>query len=137
MPPSFFWTIGVKRGVGEQRLEDLILVGIDGALHHVLAQAPGGVDQHDLRSKPVSVSMVNIDAGAGEVGAHHLLHADRQRDLQVVEALGLPVADGAVGEERGETAAAGVEQGRVAPDIEEGLLLAGEACLRQVLGGGA
>jgi len=33
--------------VAEQRLEDQVLVGVDGALHHRLAQSPGGTDHGD------------------------------------------------------------------------------------------
>ena len=72
--------------------------------------------------------------GAADVGAHHPLDADRERDLQVVEALDLAVADGPVGEQRGVAAAAGVQQFPLARDVQEGLLLPGEARVRQVLG---
>ena len=128
--------IGDETRLGEQRLEDLVFVGIDRALHDVLAEAPGGVDQHDLGEAGLGVDREH-DAGAAQVGAHHLAARRRERDLHVVEALGLAVADGAVGEQRGVAAPAGVEQGLFAADVEEGLLLAGEARVRQVFGGGA
>ena len=100
-----------QRGVGEQRLEHLVFVGIDGALHDVLAEAEGGVDEDDLVEAGLGVEGEH-DAGAAEVGAHHVLDADRQGDLHVVEALDRAVGDGAVGEQRGEAAAAGVEKRR-------------------------
>jgi hypothetical protein len=96
-------------GFVQQRLEHLVLVGIDRALHDVLAQPPGGIDDHHLVEAGLGVDGEH-HPGAADVGAHHHLHADRQRHLQVVEALGLAVADGAVGEERGIAAPAGVEQ---------------------------
>jgi hypothetical protein len=60
-----------------------------------------------------------------------------KRDLQMVEALRDAVADGAVGEQRGEAAPAGVKQRGLAPDVEVALLLAGKARRRQILGRGA
>ena len=62
------------------------------------------------------------------------LHADRKRDLHMIESLGLPVADGAVGEERGVATPAGIEERLLAANIEIALLLPGEACVRQILG---
>ncbi len=76
-------------------------------------------------------------AGAADVGAHHALHADREGHLGVIEVLGDPVADRPVGEERGEAVPAGIEQRRFAADVEEGLLLSGEARVRQVFRRGA
>ena len=55
----------------------------------------------------------------------------------MVEALSLAVADRAVGEQRRIAAPAGVEQSALAAHVEEGLRLAGEARLRQILRGGA
>ena len=43
-----FSTIGMSAGIRQQRLEHHVFVRIDGALHHVFAEAPGGVDQDDL-----------------------------------------------------------------------------------------
>ena len=106
------------------------LSGIDGALDDGFAQAPGGADDGDAGKAGVSVSMENITPGGAEVGAHHPLHADRERDLQVVEALDLAVADGPVGEQGGVAAAAGVQELPLARDVQEGLLLPGEARVR-------
>ena len=52
----------------------------------------------------------------------------------MVEALGLPVADGPIGEQRGVASPARLQERVLTADVEEGLLLAGEACVRQVLG---
>ena len=53
----------------------------------------------------------------------------------MIEALGIAIADRMVGEERGEAAQAGSDQGARPADIEEGFLLPGEAGIRQILGG--
>jgi hypothetical protein len=68
---------------------------------------------------------------------HHALDADRQADLQMIEPLVDAIRDRAVGEQRREGAPACVDEGRVALDIEEGLLLAGKAGVWQVFGGRA
>ena len=52
----------------------------------------------------------------------------------MIEALGFAVSDGAVGKQRGIAAPASIEQNRHAANIEERFLLAGEACVRQILG---
>ncbi len=55
----------------------------------------------------------------------------------MVEAALRPVDDRAVGEQRGEAAVHGGDDGAAATHVEVGLLLPGEAGLREVLGGGA
>ena len=120
----------------EQRLENLIFVWIDGALHDVLTQAPGGIDQHHILEAGLGVDREH-HASPAEIGADHALHADRQRHFQMIETLGLAIADGAVGEQRGIAAPASIEQRRVASNIEKGLLLAGKAGVGQVFGRGA
>ncbi len=119
----------------EGGLVDIELVRIDGALDHVLAEAVGAGDEDDVAEARLGVEREE-DAGGREVGPDHLHDPDRQRDLEVVEALIDPVVDGAVREQAGEAAAAGVEEALVAVDVEIGLLLAGEARGGQVLGGG-
>ena len=113
-------------GVREERLENLILVRIDRSLHDVFAQSPGRIDQHDPVKAGFGVDREH-DPSTAEIGAHHALHADGKRDLHVVKALGLPVDDGSVGEERGVAPPARIEQRGVAADIEKGFLLSGEA----------
>ena len=103
--------IGVQPRSAEQRLEDQVFVRIDRALDDGFAEAPGGADDHHAGEAGLGVDREH-DAGAAEVGAHHPLHADRERHLQMVEALDLAVADGPVGEERGVAAPAGIEQCR-------------------------
>ena len=55
----------------------------------------------------------------------------------VVKALIGAIRDGAIGEQRGKAALAGVEQRGMALDIQVGLLLPGKARVWQILGGGA
>ena len=65
------------------------------------------------------------------------MHADGERDGHVIEAESLAIRDGSVGEERGETGMARHEERRLAPHVQEAVLLTREARFRQVLGRGA
>ena len=68
------------------RLVDVELVGVDGALNHILAKAV--VARHE---DGVAKPRLGVDGehhtGRSDIGAHHLHHADRQGHLEVVEAL--------------------------------------------------
>jgi hypothetical protein len=121
---------------GERRLEDRELIRVDRALHDALAQPVGAVDEHGIAKACFGVDREH-HTGAGQVRAHHLLHADREGDLRMVEAAMRAIDDRAVGEERGVAALHRVEQHRFAVDVEEYFLLAGEAGLGQVLRCGA
>ena len=81
------------------------------------------------------MSSVKITPLGGQVGAHHLHNPDRQRHLEVVEAVVDPVDDRAVGEDRGEAPAAGLEQRGLAAHVQEALVLSGKTRIRQVFGG--
>ena len=118
----------------EGRLVDVELVGIDLALHDVLAEAPGAGDEDHVAEAGFGVERED-DAARGEIGADHLHHPDRERDLEVVEAVVDAIDDGAVGEDRGKAAPAGLEHVGLAAHIQKALVLAGEARGRQVLGG--
>ena len=72
---------------------------------------------------------------AARSDADHLHHPDRQRHLEVVEAVVDAIDDGAVGEDRGKAAPAGLEQIALAAHIQKALMLAGKAGGRQVFGG--
>ena len=114
------------------RLVDVELVRVDGALNHVLAEAVGARHEDGVAKARLGVDGEH-HTRRGDIGAHHLHHADRQRDLEVVEALVDSVVNGAIGEEAGEATAARVEQALLALDVEIRILLAGEARRRQVL----
>ena len=116
------------------RLVDVELVRVDGALNHILAQAVSARHEHGVAKARLGVDGEH-HTRRRDIGAHHLHHADRQRDLEMVEALVDPVMNGAIGEQAGETTAARVEQTLFALDVEIRILLAGEARRRQVLGG--
>jgi hypothetical protein len=85
-------------GVVEERLEDDVLVGVDDALHDRLAEAPRRADHHDIRKAAVGVDREH-HAGAAGIRAHHALHADRERDIQLVDVVEVAVADRPVGEQ--------------------------------------
>ena len=93
----------------KRRLVDVELVRADGALHDRLAQPVGRRDQHHVAEAGLRVQGED-DAGRSPVGAHHLLHADRQRHVGMVEALIDAIGNGPVGEQGGEAAPAGVQQ---------------------------
>ena len=113
---------------------DIELVRVDLALHDVLAEPVGAGDEHDVAKAGFGVERED-HAARREIGAHHLHHADRQRDLEMVEAVVDAVDDRAIGEERGEAAPAGFEQLGFAAHVEKALMLTGEARGRQVFGG--
>lgn len=119
-----------KRG-----FEDVELVGVDDALHHVFAQAIGAGDEHGVAKTGFGVGRED-DAAGRTVGAHHLHHAHRLEDLEVVETVVDAVADAPVGEQARETAAHGVEQFGLARNVQKALVPAGEAGGRQVFCGG-
>ena len=118
----------------ERRLVDVEFVGVDRSLHDVLAQAVGAGDQDDVAKAGFRIEREDHAARA-DVGADHLHHADRQPDLEVIESVVDAIDDAAVGEQRGEALTAGLEQVVGAGDVEVGLVLAGEARGRQILGG--
>ena len=120
----------------QRRLEDVVFVGIHRPAHHVLAQAPGGVDQDDVGKARLGIEGEQ-DPGGALVRAHHLLHSHREGDVEVAESLVVAIGDGAVGEQGGEAAEAGLQELLLSPDVEVGLLLSGKGRLGQVLGGGA
>ena len=64
----------------QRRLEDAVFVGIDRAFDDVFAQAVGGIDQHRVAKSGLGIDGED-DAGSGEIGANHALHADGKRDL--------------------------------------------------------
>ena len=84
---------GLQRG-----FEDVVFVRVHAALHDIFAEAVGGVDEHRVAETTLGVERED-NAAAREVGAHHLLHADAQSDLEMVETLVHAVADGAVSEQ--------------------------------------
>ena len=129
-PPQHRVVAGAQR-----RLVHVVLVGHDQPLHHVLAEAVGGVDQDDVAMTGLGVDGEH-HAGAREVGSHHHLHADRQRHREVIEVHVLPIGHRPRCKQAGEAALGGVEELGGAAHVQEGVLLSGEARGGQVFGGG-
>ena len=120
--------------VAQRGLVDVELVGVDRALHDPLAQAVGGGDEDRVVEPGLGVHREH-DAGRREVGTHHPLHARRERHLGVLEPVVHPVGDRAVVVQGGVDLTHGLQH-RVDPaHVEEGLLLAGERGVGQVLRG--
>ncbi len=109
------------------------VVRVDGSGDHGLAQPGRGVD-HDLAA--AAGDGVGREHHPGHLGRHHPLDDHGQVDGAVVHAVGGPVGDGAVGPQRGPAPADGVEHRAGPHHVEEGVLLAREAGVREVLGGG-
>ena len=114
------------------RLEHIELVGIDGALHHILAKTERAGDEHDILEAGLRVDRED-DAGRGEVRANHLHDADGIEDLEMVEAIVDAIADRAIGEQARETVTHRVEHVGFAAHIEIAVVLAGETGARQIL----
>ncbi len=82
----------------EGGLKDIILIRINGALHDIFPKPIGGVDQNDIRESRFRINREE-HACCGQIGTHHLLHADRQRDLEMVEPFIDSIGNGPVGEQ--------------------------------------
>ncbi len=93
----------------ERRLEDVVLVRIHRALDNILAEAVGGVDQHGIAESGLRIDGEH-HPGGGQIRAHHALHADREGDLGMIEALVGAIGNGPVGEERRKAPLAGVQK---------------------------
>jgi len=117
----------------QERLEDDVLVRIDGALHDRLAKTPGGVDEHHAGKAGLGIDGKH-HPGRSSVGPDHSLHANRDRHSQVIEAVGLSVHYRPVGEQRGETATTRPQKRLLSTDVEETFELTGKAGPREILG---
>ena len=119
---------------GQRRLMHVVLVRIDRTLHHGLAEAVGGGDEHHAVEARLGVHREH-HAGCTDVRSHHALDAGRQCDLGMGEALVHPVGDRPIVVQRGKHLLDRVQDVLVAVDVQEGFLLTGERCVRQILGG--
>ena len=117
-------------------LENQVFIGIHRALDHGFAKAIGGREQHRITKTGFGVDAEHHPS-CRQISTHHALHSDREGHREVVIAVELAVGDSPVSEQRGVTAAAGRQQGRLAVHVEEGFLLTGKAGLGQVFGGSA
>ena len=101
--------------------------------HDRLAESPRGLDG-DLG--PVTGGRIEREGHPGRLGIDHLLHSHRHRHHLVIVSHLVAVGHGPVGEERGPAPLDMFDDGVGAPDPQERVLLAGEAGVGQVLGGG-
>src|SRR6266700_8094751 len=105
---------------------DVELVRIHLALHDIFAKAPSAGNENHVAEPRFGVERED-DATRREIRADHLHDADRERDLEVVEAVVDAVDDGPVGEDRSEAAPASLDHLGLAAHVEETLVLPGEA----------
>ena len=70
----------------ESWLVDVEFVGIDRALHNVLTEPVDAGDEYDIAETRIGIQGEDHPAGR-PVGSHHLHHPDRERDLEMVEAV--------------------------------------------------
>jgi len=118
----------------ERGLEDDEFVRVNGTLHHVLAKAVPGADQYHVAKAGLGIEGEH-DAAGRKIRAHHLLHADRQVNLKLVEPLIGSIVDRAICVETREAALARIQELLFPLNVQIGLLLAGEARHGQILGG--
>ena len=120
--------------LAEGRLMDVELVRIHLALHDVFAKAPSAGNENHVAEPGFGVERKD-DAARGEIRADHLHDADRQRDLEMVEAVVDAIDDGPVGEDRGKAPPACLDHLGLAAHVQETFVLPGEARSRQIFGG--
>ena len=109
-------------------------VGVDRTLHHGFAQAVSAGDKHHVTEARLGVEGEQ-HAGSAGFRTDHALHASRQGDQFVVEALVYAVSDGTVVEQRGEYFLGSADHVVHAADVQEGFLLTSKRSVRQVFGG--
>ena len=122
--------------LGQGGLEDQPFIGSHRSLNHRFSKPVGGGEQHCIAKAGLGIDAEH-HPGAGPIRSHHALNPDREGYLEMVEAVELAIGEGPVGEQGGIAAAAGLQQVRFPLDMEKGLLLASEAGVGQILGGGA
>ncbi|MNK87239.1 hypothetical protein D3C87_1071700 [compost metagenome] len=123
------------RTTGSQRaLVDVELIRVHRALYDGFTQAVGAGDEHHVTEARLGIEGEHHAGGAG-FGTNHALHASRQGNQLVVEALVHAVGNGTVVEQRGEHLFGGANDVFDTTDVQEGFLLAGEGSVRQVFGG--
>ena len=119
----------------ERRLVHIELVGVDRPLHDIFAKAIDAGHEYHVAKAGFGVERERHAAG-GEIGADHLHDRDRQRDLEMIEAVVDAVGNRAIREQRGEAAPARIHEIARPANIEVAVVLPGEARIRQIFGGG-
>ncbi len=107
----------------------LVCIGGDLTPHDGFSETVARLDDYLLGS----AAGVHGEHYAGDVGVDHLLHHDGKLHVLMGESLSLAVGDGSCGEEGGPAFPDLIEQVLLPDHVKEGLLLAGEAGVREVL----
>lgn len=115
----------------ERGLENVELVRIDRALHDGLTEAVARRDEHRFLEAGFGVDREH-HARRADVRADHALHARRQRDFGMREALVDAIGDGAVIVERRENVLHAIEHVFDADHVQIAFLLTRERCVGQV-----
>ena len=126
---------GTHRTFTQERFEDAPFVGVHGAFHDILAEAPGAADHHHRTESRFGVERERHPGGPA-VTAYHLLHPHRQGNDGVLHAVQLSIGNRPIGEKRGETPNDRVAQRLFAHHVEIALLLPREAGIGKVFGRG-
>ncbi len=116
----------------QRRLVNVKLVWIDLALYHGLSQPVGGRNENHPVEPRFGIEREQ-HAGRTLIAAHHLLHACRQCNPGMHEALVHPIRNCAVVVERRENVADRQQHVVEAMNVEKGFLLAGEGGVREIL----
>ncbi len=93
----------------ERRLVHIEFVGIHGPLDDVFAEPIGAGHEHHVAKTGFGVERED-HAACREIGAHHLHDRNRQRDLEMIEAVVDAIAYRAIGKQRGEAAPARIHE---------------------------
>ena len=92
----------------EGRLVHVEFIGIDNALHNVLAQSVDAGNENHVAKAGLGIQGEDHAAG-GTVGPDHLHDTDRERHFEMVESVIDSIRDGAISEDGGEAVPAGFE----------------------------
>jgi hypothetical protein len=109
------------------------VIRLDLAAHQSLAQAECGVDHH---FRALAGQGIGGKQHARGLALDHSLHHHRQRHAVLRDAVARPIGDGARGPQAAPAPHHRIEQRLVAHDVEKRVLLAGEAEVGEVFGGG-
>ena len=90
------------------RLVHVEFIGIDNALHNVLAQSVDAGNENHVAKAGLGIQGEDHAAG-GTVGPDHLHDTDRERHFEMVESVVDSIRDGAISEDGGEAVPAGFE----------------------------
>ncbi|MNZ90348.1 hypothetical protein D3C78_1093070 [compost metagenome] len=119
----------------QRRFVYIEFVRVNRALHHHLTQPPGGCDKDHLIETGFGINREH-HAGSANIGAHHALHARRERDATVIVALMHAIGDGAIVEQRSKDVFHRDQHGVIPLHVEESFLLTGKGGVRHIFCGG-